>query len=132
MIAVELGARYPSLPAAIIAVDPGSFDLLPQERRVFEAFVSQMDGPNGEGVRRAFVNGMFLPTDDADRCRWITDTMCSAPQPSAAAVIRGVLSWNGVGALLLCNASLLVLLDEPAGGNAPHRLRRSGRTSALG
>ena len=48
--------------------------------------------------------------------------MCSVPQRVGVAVIRGVLAWNGVGALLLCNAPLLVLSSEPGGSNASDRL----------
>ena len=38
------------------------------------------------------------------------------------AVIRGVLAWNGVGALLLCKVPLLVLRSHPGGSNEPARL----------
>jgi pimeloyl-ACP methyl ester carboxylesterase len=48
--------------------------------------------------------------------------MCSVPQRVAVAVLRGVLSWNGVGALLLCQAPLLVLLSRTGGSNDPARL----------
>ena len=122
MIAVELAARYPALPSAIVAVDPGPIDPLPETRRLFEGFVAQLEGPEGNAVRRAFVDDMFLVTDDVDRRRAIVETMCSVSLRVAVAVIRGVLAWNGVGALLLCNAPLLVLRSNPGGSNAPARL----------
>jgi pimeloyl-ACP methyl ester carboxylesterase len=122
MIAIELAARYPSLPAAIIAVDPGPIDPLPQTRVLFAEFMAQLEGPDGDTVRRAFIEGTFLATDDADRRGWIVKTMCSVPQRVAVAVIRGVVAWNGVGALLLCHVPLLVLLSNPGGSNAPGRL----------
>jgi pimeloyl-ACP methyl ester carboxylesterase len=123
MIGIELAARYPSLPTAIIAVDPGPIDPLPQTSRLFEGFVAQLQGPAGDAVRRAYIQDMFLATDDTDRKRWIVETMCSVPQRVAVAVIRGILAWNGVGALLLCNAPLLVLRSQPGGSNAPARLQ---------
>jgi len=122
MIGIELAARYPSLPAAIVAVDPGPIDPLPQARSLFEGFVAQLEGPDGDAVRRACIEGLFLATDDADRRRWIVETMCSVPQRVAVAVVRGVVAWNGVGALLLCKVPLLVLRLQPGGSNAPARL----------
>ena len=122
MIAIELAARYPALPAAIVAVDPGPIDPLPEARSFFEGFVAQLEGPDGDAVRRTFIEGMFLATDDADRRRGIVETMCSVPLRVAVAVIRGVIAWNGVGALLLCKAPLFVLGSEAEGSNAPARL----------
>jgi pimeloyl-ACP methyl ester carboxylesterase len=122
MMALELAARYPALPTAVIAVDPGPIDPLPQTRSLLEGLVTQMEGPEGEAARRAYVEGIFLPTDDAERKRWIVETMCAVPLPVATAVIRGVLAWNGVGALLLCQVPVLVLRAQPGGSNAPARL----------
>lgn len=122
MIAIELAARHPSLPTAVVAVDPGPIDPLPQARSLFEGFVTQLEGPNGDAVRRAYIEGLFLATDDAERKRRITETMCSADQRVAVAVLRGVVAWNGVGALLLCKVPLLVLRSQPGGSNAPARL----------
>ena len=124
LIALELAARYPSLPAAVVAVDPGPIDPLPSTRSFFEGFVAQLEGSDGEAVRRAYIDrkGMFLATDDADRRRWIVETMCAVPQHVAVAVIRGVVAWNGVAAFLLCRAPVLVLLSDCGGRDAPDRL----------
>jgi pimeloyl-ACP methyl ester carboxylesterase len=122
MIAIELAARYPSLPAAIIADDPGPINPLPTTLKLFEGFVAQLEGPDGEGVRRAYVEQMFLASDDTARRRRILDLMCSVPLRVAVDVIRGVIAWNGVGALQLCNVPLLVLRSSPGGSNAPDRL----------
>ena len=124
MIALELGARYPSLPAAVVAVDPGPIGMTPDTRSEFEAFLTQMEGPDGEAVRRAWIDseGMFLATDDPARRRSIVETMCAVPLGVAAQVIRGVNSWNGVGALLLCQVPILVLLAGTGGSNDPARL----------
>lgn len=122
MIAIELAARHPLLPAAVVAVDPGPISPTPQARSAYEGLVAQLEGPDGEAVRLAFVQGSFVATDDADRRRRIVDTMCAAPRRVAVAVIRGVLDWNGVGALLLCQAPLLVVLSRTGGSNDPARL----------
>jgi len=124
MIAIELAARYPSLPTAVVAVDPGPINLTPEARCAFEAFATQLAGPDGEAVRRAWVDsdGMFGTTDDADRRQRIIETMCAVPLTAAAAVIRELVAWNGVGALLLCGVPILVLLSSTGGSNDPARL----------
>lgn len=122
MIAIELAARYPSLLAGVIADDPGAIHPLPSASKVYEGLATQLEGPDGDMVRRAYIKGMFLDTNDTDRKRWITETMCSVPPWVAAAILRGVVAWNGVGALLLCNVPLLVLRATSGGSNAPDRL----------
>jgi pimeloyl-ACP methyl ester carboxylesterase len=122
MIAIDMAARHPSLVGAVIAVDPGPIDMLPGTRALFEAFVAALEGPDSDAARRSYIDGMFLPGDATERRRWITDTMCSAPLPVALGVLRGVLTWNGVGAFKLCSAPALVLLCETGGSNDPSRL----------
>lgn len=122
MIAIELAARYPALPAAIVAVDPGPINPLPETRSFFEGLMSQLEGPQGDAVRRGYIEGFFLPTDDTDRRRRIVETMCAVPRRIAVAVIRGIVAWNGVGALLLCRVPLLVLRSDTGGSNDPARL----------
>jgi len=123
MIGIELAARYPSIPGAIIAVDPGPVDMLPASRDLYSAFVAAMEGPDSAAAREAYVAGMFLPTDDADRKREIIQTMCSAPIGVAVDSFRGVLTWNGVGAMKLCHAPILVVMRATGGSNDPPRLR---------
>lgn len=122
MIAIELAARYPSLPGAVVAVDPGPIAILPEARAVFEEFISALEGPDAAAVRKTYIDGMFLASDDAERRRRITETMCAVPLRVAIPLLRGVLTWNGVGALLLCTAPLLVLRSETGGSNDPDRL----------
>lgn len=124
MIAVEIAARHPSLPGAIVAVDPGPLAIRSESRAVFEALVAALEGPDARAALRTYVDRMFRAIDDRDRRRWITDTMSSAPLDIAAAIIRGVIEWNGPGALQLCNVPLLVLMNGPSvgGSNEPGRL----------
>ncbi len=122
MVAVEVASRYPSIPRAVVADDPGPLAITPESRATFEAFIAALEGPDSERARRDYIAGMFHPQDDADRCRWIADAMCSVPLPIAIAQIRGVLTWNGLGALRLLTAPMLVLLSDTGGGNDPARL----------
>jgi pimeloyl-ACP methyl ester carboxylesterase len=122
MIGIELAARHPSLAGAVVGVDPGPIDPLPQTRQLFEALIAQLEGPDSDAARRAYVESMFVPTDDAGRRRRIVETMCSVPWQIAAAVLRGVVSWNGVGAFLTAKAPMFVLRSRTGGSNDPARL----------
>lgn len=122
MVAIELAARHPSVPLAIVADDPGPINPLPETRRIYERFAVDLDGPDGEAVRRAWVEAGTGTTVDADRRRWIVETMCAVPLSVAAAGIRGVNEWNGVAALALCGLPSLVLRSGTGGSNEPARL----------
>ena len=107
MIGVELAARHPSLPRALVLVEPGPIAPLPETVKLFSSFAEQLEGPSGEDVRRLYVQDMGAR--DEELKSWIVDLMCAAPLPTAAAVIRGVVAWNGVGALGLCVVPTLLL-----------------------
>jgi pimeloyl-ACP methyl ester carboxylesterase len=107
MIAVDLGARYPSLPSALVLVDPGPIDYLPETFERFSEIADQLEGPNGDEIRRAYVHDMGAR--DEELARWIVDHMCLPDQEIAAAVIRGVSEWNGREPLRLCEAPMLLL-----------------------
>jgi pimeloyl-ACP methyl ester carboxylesterase len=115
MIAVEVAARYPSLSRALVLVDPGPIDPLPETVKFFDAAPDQLEGPNGEEVRRLWTEDMGAR--DAELAKWITDLMCAVPLPIAAAVIRSLNDWNGVGALALCTVPMLLLLRAALGSN---------------
>jgi pimeloyl-ACP methyl ester carboxylesterase len=107
MIGVELAARHPSVPSALVLVDPGPIDPLPGTVQFFSAFAQALEGPNGEEVRRLYVQDMGAR--DEELARWIVGLMCGVPLPIATAVIHGVNEWNGVGALALCAVPTLLL-----------------------
>lgn len=110
MIAVELGARYPGLPGALVLVDPGPIDPEPETVEFFSGFAKQLEGPDGEETRRAYVGDMGAR--DEELARWIVEHMCAVEQPIAAAVIRGVSEWNGRDPLSRCKLPVLLLRTE--------------------
>jgi pimeloyl-ACP methyl ester carboxylesterase len=107
MIAVELAGRFPALPSALVLVDPGPIDPLPKTVEFFREFAEELEGPDGEESRRAYVQDMGAR--DEELARWIVDHMCAVEQRVAAAVIRGVSEWNGRGPLARCAAPVLLL-----------------------
>jgi pimeloyl-ACP methyl ester carboxylesterase len=122
MVAIELGARHPFLPRALVADDPGPVYPTDVAGWLYSGFAAQLAGPSGEDVRRAWVMDVGPTVDDDLRAK-IVDTMCSVPLPIARAVIDGVAGWNGVSALMMCVAPLLVLSSAPGGSNDPSRLQ---------
>lgn len=52
MVAIELAARHPSVPLAVVAGDPGPINPLPETMRMHEGFAEQMAGPAGDDVPR--------------------------------------------------------------------------------
>ncbi len=121
-IGLELAARHPSVPGAVVAVDPGPFDPLPEFREVLAGLIASLEDPAAEDPRPTYVANMFLPTDDVDRAQRISETMCAVPRGIAAAVLSGYLRWDGRAALARCAAPLLVLLSRTGGSNDPSRL----------
>jgi pimeloyl-ACP methyl ester carboxylesterase len=107
MIAVELAARYSSLPSALVLVDPGPIDPPPETVEFFREFAEQLEGPDGEKIRRAYVGD--FDTRDEELARWIVDHMCRVQQPIAAAVVRGVSEWNGREPFSRCELPVLLL-----------------------
>src|SRR6266542_18274 len=122
MIAIELAARHRSVPLAVVADDPGPINPLPETRRIYEGFAAELEGPDGEAARRAWVADTVGTTDDPDRDHWIVETMCSVPLGVAAAAIYGVNAWNGIDALASCKVPLLVLRAATGGSNDAARL----------
>ena len=123
MIGVELGARHPQLARALVAVDPGPIHPTEVARRVYGGFADFLAGPTAEQVRRAWVEDAVGPTADRELRSLIVNTMCAVPIPVARAFIDGVVSWNGVAALVMCAMPLLVLSSGPGGSNDPARLQ---------
>ena len=107
MIAVELGARQPALARALVLVDPGPIDPRPETVEFYRTFAQQLEGPDSEEIRRAYVHDMGAR--DEEIARWIVDLMCAVPQPIATAVIRGVTEWNGRDLLARCEVPVLLL-----------------------
>jgi pimeloyl-ACP methyl ester carboxylesterase len=109
LIAVELGGRYQSLPSALVLVDPGPIDPLPDMVEFFNGFAEQLEGPDGAEVRRRHVHEMGAR--DEGLARWIVEHMCIPEQSVAAAVIRGVSEWNGREPFARCKVPVLMLRD---------------------
>jgi pimeloyl-ACP methyl ester carboxylesterase len=123
MIAVEFAARHPRLVGAVVADDPGPINPVPETVRIFDGFADQLAGPDGEAVRRAWVEATVGPTAGPALRKMIVETMCAVPLGVAAAMIREVTRWNGVAALAMCPVPVLVLGSALDGPDASERLQ---------
>jgi pimeloyl-ACP methyl ester carboxylesterase len=123
MVAVELAARLPSLVGALVALDPGPIYRTPEATAIYGALAEQLAGPDGESVRRDYVRAAVgSETIDEDSRDATIEMMCGVPLSIATALIQGVTTWNGAGALALCDVPTLMLLARPAKSNDAWRL----------
>jgi pimeloyl-ACP methyl ester carboxylesterase len=72
MIAIELAARHPSLPAAVIADDPGPINPSPEIRSIYEGFAMELEGPTAKpfGVPGSRTASGRQPTPSRDIESW--------------------------------------------------------------
>jgi pimeloyl-ACP methyl ester carboxylesterase len=82
MVGIELAARYPLLPRALVLVDPGPIDPLAASVKFFQAAPEYLAGPSGEEVRRMWVEDMGAR--DEELAGWIAGHMSAVPLPVAA------------------------------------------------
>ena len=122
MIGVQLAATRPELVGAVVGVDPGPFDPLPDVHARFLALAEAIEREDGVSARQDYIVAMFLPGDDLEARRHALDVMCAIEPRVAASVLRGVVAWDGVAALRTCTVPVLAVLARPAGSNAPERL----------
>ena len=122
LVGLELAARHPSVPKAVVAVDPGPIDPLPGSSERLSALMSSVRDTNAEDPRPAYVAGLFHPGDDLVRASRVAETMCIPTRAVAAAQLEGYLRWDGVAALTRCAVPLLVVLARTGGSNDPSRL----------
>ena len=88
MIAIELAARHPSIPRAVVADDPGPVFPTDVASRVYSGFAEELAGPSGEEVRRTWVVEGVGSTASDELRRKIVETMAHLLRSSAR--IEGV------------------------------------------
>ena len=99
VITCGLAAARPDLVAAAVMVDPAPLVIGDALRPVLEAVFGALTGPDGLAGRDAIVDGLFIPSDDADRRAEIVKTMASVPHEIAAPAIGSLMTFDGSAAL---------------------------------
>jgi pimeloyl-ACP methyl ester carboxylesterase len=87
-IALELAARYPELPAAIILLETVVFPLPGLKENVLLPVEATLHGPAyREGIRQA-IEGLFLPTDDQACKARLMECAATTPQHVALSTFQ--------------------------------------------
>ena len=116
LIALELLARAPDLPAAIVAVD--SPIVMPRELvEHLRPLTRSFRGPNYREAARRAVENMFLPTDDPARRARIVDGMLAQPQHVMASACEQLLEAPSAAAATAPEIAVPVLAIASAGGH---------------
>lgn len=107
VIALEMAARFPELPAAIVALD--SPIVPPQSLRdALAPLMAALTTPGYKDAQRKFVaDVLFLPTDDAKRKARIVKAMSSAPQHVMASAFGNIFACDTAAAAAKCKLPVL-------------------------
>lgn len=108
-IALELAARSPDLPSAIVAVDS---PIVPPQALLdgVRPLVDALASPGYREASREFVSNMlFLPTDNPQRKARIVESMTAAPQHVMASAFRQIFEWDSESAAKACTVPVLNL-----------------------
>ena len=108
MIALDLAARYPEVPAAVVALDativpPAGTDIW------LQPVTQGLRTPAYREVLRQFLEGNFAPTDDPQRKARLVDQMVAAPQQVVVSTWDGMFAWESATAAAACQVPVLYI-----------------------
>jgi pimeloyl-ACP methyl ester carboxylesterase len=111
VVALLLAAHYPELPAAIVMVDmpTAALDGPPPPGDPRSKMTEGLRGSEYREVARAFVERMFLPTDDPERRVWIVEGMTSTPQHVFCSAVEQVWTADLAHAASRCTVPALYI-----------------------
>ncbi|MBI3799951.1 MAG: alpha/beta hydrolase [Deltaproteobacteria bacterium] len=131
VIAVELAARFPEVPGAVVTLD--SPIVPPQELLdgIAAPTIAALRGPDFREVQRKLVaEALFLPTDDPVRKARIIADMSSAPQHVMASAFAGIFCDTAASAAA-CKVPLLILMAAQPLSDVI-RLRQASPNAVIG
>ena len=91
-IALEIAARYPEVPAAIILIDSVVFPLPGLKENVLLPLEAALRGPAYREAIRQGISGLFLPTDDQVCKARLMENAAATPQHVALSAFQNHLS----------------------------------------
>lgn len=114
IIAFDLAARYPNLPAAIVMLD-SSIVRPAASAAAVDGMIKALAGPDRVATMRNYVTGaLFIPTDDPVREAKLLDLMASAPAHVVVSAMEGMREFDPQLARGRIKApSLYIAADEP-------------------
>jgi pimeloyl-ACP methyl ester carboxylesterase len=120
VVALVLAAERPDLVRAVVMVDPAPIVLSDELRARVPGILASLESLEG---RRAFVAGMFAPSDDVDRKAQIVASMSSVSGEIAVQVLTELFGFDGSSALAACTVPI-ASIGSMAPANDPRALRR--------
>lgn len=106
-IGLELAARFPDLPAAVVLLDT-PFAPPAEVQAGFQQILGGLRSAAYREVLRQVADQLiFLPTDDQKRKAWIVDAMCAVPQHVVVSSWEHFLAHDTEAAARACNVPLL-------------------------
>jgi pimeloyl-ACP methyl ester carboxylesterase len=131
VIGVELAARFPEVPGAVVTLDS---PIVPPQELIDGIAAPTIEALRGPGYREAqrkmVAEMLFLPTDDPVRKARIVDAMSSAPQHVMASAFENIFI-DTVATVATCKVPLLILMAaQPLSDVA--RLRQVCPTVVIG
>ena len=111
VVALDLAARYPDLPAAIVLLDSSAVPtprLLANLRPAGDRF----RGPDYREQGRAFFANMFMVTDDPDRKARIVEGMCATPQHVMVSTFDQLVGYDSLPAAERCRVPVLAIASK--------------------
>ncbi len=108
MIVLDLAARYPEVPAAMVALDativpPAGTDAW------LQPVTQGLRTPAYQEVLRQFMELNFAPTDDPQRKARLVDQMVSAPQQVVVSTWDSMFAWDSAAAAAACKVPVLYI-----------------------
>jgi pimeloyl-ACP methyl ester carboxylesterase len=124
VIALEILRPRPRLIAAIVALDSPMI-MPPRTIDRLRTATAPLAGADFQAAARGFMNGMFLPTDDAARKARIVKAMSARPRHVLASAFQELLACPSAAAATASPVPIPLLAIASAGGHMAdlHRLR---------
>jgi pimeloyl-ACP methyl ester carboxylesterase len=111
-IALDLAARYPDLPAAIVILDGAIFP--PQAvAEAFEGFLQGLRTPHYREALQQFADQVaFLPTDNQERKARIIGAMTALPQHVIISTWKHYVAYDAAAAAASCKVPMLWIASQ--------------------
>lgn len=111
VVALDLAARYPDLPAAIVLLDSSAVPT-PGLLAYLHPAVDRFRGPDYRERGRAFFSNMFMPTDDPGRKARIVEGMCATPQHVMVSAFDQLVGYDSLPAAERCRVPVLAIASR--------------------
>jgi pimeloyl-ACP methyl ester carboxylesterase len=114
IIAFEMAARHPDRVSAVVGVDAPMIPANSLRDRAPELLEGLISSAHQDVVRGFVSQGMFLPTDDAERSAQIAEHMAQAPQHvMVSALEETLINYDTEASAAKCTTPALLINSNP-------------------